>query len=68
MMDINDAEDCVESGWNVTCPVGQKQAADALLREIRRLRHVILDRLTQEAQELGMYDADEASETRETEQ
>jgi hypothetical protein len=38
MMQVNQAIDCVRSDWNVTCPVGQKQAADALMNEVIWLR------------------------------
>ena len=38
MMTVNQAIDCVRSEWNVTCPVGQKQAALALMNEVVWLR------------------------------
>jgi len=38
MMTVNQAIDCVRSDWNVTCPVGQKQAALALMNEVVWLR------------------------------
>ena len=37
-MTVNQAIECVRSFWNVTCPVGQKQAADALVKEVIWLR------------------------------
>ena len=38
MMTVDQAIDCVRSEWNVTCPVGQKQAALALMNEVVWLR------------------------------
>lgn len=38
MMTVNQAIDCVRSYWGDTCPVGQKQAADALMNEVVWLR------------------------------
>lgn len=38
MMTVDQAIDCVRSDWNVTCPVGQKQAALALMNEVVWLR------------------------------
>jgi hypothetical protein len=37
-MAVNQAIECVRSDWNVTCPVGQKQAALALMNEVVWLR------------------------------
>ena len=34
---IDQAIDCVENHWDVTCPVGQKQAATVLAEATRRL-------------------------------
>jgi hypothetical protein len=38
MMTPDQAIECVQSFWQVTCQVGQKQAADALTNEVVRLR------------------------------
>ena len=37
-MTVNQAIECVRRDWNVTCPVGQKQAAQALMNEVIWLR------------------------------
>ena len=37
-MTVNQAIECVRSFWNVTCPVGQKQAAETLMKEVVWLR------------------------------
>lgn len=42
MMTVNQAIVCVQSDWNVTCPVGQKQAADVLANEVMWLQMQLL--------------------------
>jgi hypothetical protein len=37
-MTVNQALDCVRTGWHATCPAGQRQAAEVLAAEVVWLR------------------------------